>query len=97
MTLRQLPSCFAYVKLAGCMSSHNPLTGGQLRRVKQDIAEMRKHAEQVLQLMTAGYGESDQRTVRAGELTAAIQRLEWAIERSEQSGERAKRLADKRA
>jgi hypothetical protein len=36
-------------------------------------------------------------TVRAGELTAAIQRLEWAIERSEQAGKKAKRLADTRA
>ena len=68
------------------MPSHHPLTVDQLRRVKQGIEEMQKHAEKVLQLMTAGYGESDERTIRAGELTAAIQRLEWAIERSEQAG-----------
>src|SRR5262245_9933002 len=97
MTLRLLLRCFAYVRLAGCMPSHHPLTGDQLRSINQDIAEMRKHADKVLQLMTAGYGESDERTIRAGELNAAIQGLEWAMERSEQAGEKAKRLDDKRA
>ena len=32
--------------------------------------------------MTAGYGDSDPRAIRAGELNAAIQRLQWELDRS---------------
>ena len=32
--------------------------------------------------MTAGYGASDPKAIRAGELNSAIQRLQWELERS---------------
>ena len=43
---------------------------------------MKDRAEEIAKLMAAGYGVSDPRAVRAGELNAAIQRLQWELERS---------------
>ena len=42
---------------------------------------MKERAEEIAQLMTAGYGPSDRKAVRADELNAAIQRLQWELER----------------
>ena len=43
---------------------------------------MKEQAEEISQLMVAGYGASDPKAIRAGELKAAIQRLQWELERS---------------
>ena len=43
---------------------------------------MQERAEEISRLMTAGYGASDPKAIRAGELNSAIQRLEWELERS---------------
>ncbi len=43
---------------------------------------MRVRAEEISHLMKAGCGESDPRTLRAEELSAAVQRLQWAMERA---------------
>ena len=43
---------------------------------------MQQRAEEISQLMTAGYGESDPRAIRAGEVNAAIQRLQWELDRN---------------
>ena len=65
------------------MPSRYPLTIEQLREINRDLADMKVRAEEMLNLMGAACGEADQRAVRAQELAAAIQRLQWAIERSE--------------
>jgi hypothetical protein len=64
------------------MQDRYPLTVAQLRRTKEDLAAMQERAEEISRLMTAGYGASDPKAIRAGELNSAIQRLEWELERS---------------
>ena len=64
------------------MLDRHPLTVSQLRQAKEELAAMQQRAEEISQLMTAGYGDSDSRAIRAGELNAAIQRLQWELDRS---------------
>jgi hypothetical protein len=64
------------------MQDRYPLTVAQLRRTKADLAAMRERAEEISRLMAAGYGASDPKAIRAGELSSAIQRLQWELERS---------------
>lgn len=42
---------------------------------------MQEQAEEISRLLAAGYGDSDPKSIRAGELNAAIQRLRWELER----------------
>ena len=63
------------------MTATYPLTADQFRQIEQDLAEMRVRAEEIFHLMSVGCGESDPRTSRAEEITGAIQRLQWAMER----------------
>lgn len=64
------------------MLDRYPLTVSQLRQAKEELATMQQRAEEISQLMTAGYGESDPRAIRAGEVNAAIQRLQWELDRN---------------
>jgi hypothetical protein len=64
------------------MQDRYPLTISQLRQAREELAAMKQRAEEISQLMTAGYGDSDPRAIRAGELNAAIQRLQWELDRS---------------
>ena len=64
------------------MEDRYPLTIAQLRQAKEDLAAMKTQAEEIARLMSAGYGPSDPKSVRADELNAAIQRLMWELERS---------------
>jgi hypothetical protein len=43
---------------------------------------MQERAEEISKLMTAAYGSSDPRAIRAGEVNAAIQRMLWELDRS---------------
>ena len=63
------------------MMDRYPLTVAQLRQAREDLAAMRERAEEISKLMMAGYGPSDRKAVRADELNAAIQRLQWELER----------------
>jgi hypothetical protein len=65
------------------MATQYPLTVEQLSQMKQDLSEMEVRASEIHHLMAAGFGEADQRTIRAEELSAAIQRLRWAMERTD--------------
>ena len=64
------------------MLDRYPLTISQLRQAKEELAVMKQRAEEISQLMAAGYGDADPRTIRAGELNAAVQRLQWELDRS---------------
>jgi hypothetical protein len=59
-----------------------PLTVAQLRWISDELAAMKERAESISQLMTAGYGNTDQRAIRAGDIYGAIQRLQWELERA---------------
>jgi len=63
------------------MATQYPLTIEQMRTMAQDLEDMKVRADEMFHLMSAGCGETDPRTVRAEELVAAIQRLQWALER----------------
>jgi hypothetical protein len=43
---------------------------------------MKEQAEELYQLLSASYGDSDPRAIRAGEFNGTIQRLIWELERS---------------
>jgi hypothetical protein len=64
------------------MQDQYPLTISQVRQAKDELAEMKERAEELSQLLAAGYGASDPKAIRAGELNAAIQRLQWELDRS---------------
>jgi hypothetical protein len=64
------------------MQDRYPLTVAQLRQTNEDLAAMQARAEEISRLMAAGYGASDPKAIRAGELHSAIQRLQWELERS---------------
>lgn len=68
------------------MPDRYPLTIAQLRQAKEDLAAMQERAEEISKLMTAAYGSSDPRAIRAGEVNAAIQRLQWELERNAGGG-----------
>lgn len=63
------------------MPDRYPLTIEQTRQTQQDIDEMTGRAEEIAKLMSAAYGDSDQRTIRAQECHAALQRLQWELGR----------------
>ena len=64
------------------MQDRYPLTIAQLRQAQEELALMKERAEEISQLMSAGYGDSDSKAIRAGEIYSAIQRLQWELERS---------------
>ena len=64
------------------MPDQYPLTIAQLRQAREELAAMQERAEEISKLMTAAYGSSDPRAIRAGEVNAAIQRMQWELERS---------------
>jgi hypothetical protein len=54
--------------------------------MKHDLEEMKVRSDEMASLLAAGLGDEDQRTLRAQEVSAAIQRLQWAMERSGRRG-----------
>jgi hypothetical protein len=64
------------------MPDRYPLTVAQLRQTTEELSAMKVRAEEISRLMAAGYGASDSKTIRAGELNSAIQRLQWELERN---------------
>ena len=65
------------------MAERNPMTFQQRQVLKQDLAELREKLAEVVSLIHACYGEKQEPFVRAEETAAALQRLEWALEREE--------------
>jgi hypothetical protein len=61
------------------IAEHYPLSNDQLQDVQRDILEMNARADELAQLFAAAFGEADQRTIRAKEIDAAFQRLQWAM------------------
>ncbi len=63
------------------MVDHEPLSIRQLQQVQEDMAELIDRAEKTTKHMLAVYGPEDPRVVRVQEVGAAIQRLQWAMDR----------------
>ena len=65
------------------MAKRHPMTIQQRQALKQDLGELRGKLAEVVSLIRAGYGENTEPFVRAEETAAALQRLEWVLEREE--------------
>jgi hypothetical protein len=61
---------------------HYPLTNDQIQEFQQDVLEMETRSDEIARLLSAALGEDDQRTIRAKEINAAFQRLQWEMQRS---------------
>jgi hypothetical protein len=59
----------------------HPLTVEQRRRLDQDIAIVQERLQNISVLMHACYGDESQAAIRADEITGALQRLKWELER----------------
>ena len=80
MSLRRIGTMIACA-LDKMTVNHFPLTIDQVRQANAEICAIAQCAEELAQLLSAGYGEFDPRAVRAQEAHAAVQRLQWEMER----------------
>jgi hypothetical protein len=65
------------------MAERYPMTIQQRQVLQQDIAELREKLAEVVSLVRVCFGENKEAFVRAEETAAALQRLEWVLEREE--------------
>ena len=61
-----------------------PLTAEQKSQLDQDLKYIEQRLQDITVLMRAGYGEDSQAAVRAEEISAALQRLKWELERAQE-------------
>ena len=57
------------------------MTVQQRQLLTQDLAETRSKLEGILDLVRTSFGEDSDAFIRAQEVDASLQRLEWALER----------------
>lgn len=62
----------------------HPLTVEQRKQLDQDLACVEERLEAIAVLMCACHGDDSPLAIRAGEVAAALQRLKWELERTEQ-------------
>jgi hypothetical protein len=63
-------------------TEHYPLTNDQIQEIQRDLLEMKTRSDEIARLLSAAFGEADQRTIRAEEINAAFERLRWEMQRS---------------
>ena len=61
-----------------------PLTSDQKRQLDEDLTKVDDRLQEIIILMRATYGEASQPVIRAEETAAALQRLKWMLERTQQ-------------
>jgi hypothetical protein len=64
-----------------------PLTAEQRKQFDQDLAWVEDRLEGIAVLMSACYGDYSPPATRAGEVSAALQRLKWELKRTEQENQ----------
>ena len=62
----------------------HPLTVAQRKQLDQDLACFEERLEATAVLMCACYDDDSPPAIRAGEVAAALQRLKWELERTEE-------------
>jgi hypothetical protein len=62
----------------------HPLRVEQRKQLDQDLACVEERLEAIAVLMCACHGDDSPLAIRAGEVAAALQRLKWELERTEQ-------------
>jgi hypothetical protein len=65
------------------MAKRYPPTKEQMSDLTKQMAKLRRICDEVRSGIVTIYGDEDPRASRAGEVCASVQRLEWALERSE--------------
>ena len=63
------------------MVIREPATAQQKTELAGNLARLKDTCAETLELVTTVYGPEDKRTIRAGELCDALQRLVWDVER----------------
>ncbi len=61
-----------------------PITSDQKRQLDEDLTKVDDRLQEIIILMRATYGEESQPVIRAEETAAALQRLKWVLERTQQ-------------
>jgi hypothetical protein len=59
-----------------------PLTNDQAVQLRHDLTLVEERLQDIAILMRISYGEESQPVIRADETVAALQRLKWALERT---------------
>ena len=67
------------------MIERHPLTVAQARQLDMDLQELIERAGELARMLSAAYGDSDSRTIRAQETEAALHRLQLEITRGKAS------------
>ena len=62
----------------------NPLTTEQKRQLDGDLAYVEERLRDITVLMRVCHGDDSQVAIRADETAAALQRLKWELERTQQ-------------
>ena len=62
----------------------HPFTTDQRKQLDEDLACVEERLEAIAVLMCACHGDDSPPAIRAGEASAALQRLKWELERTEQ-------------
>jgi hypothetical protein len=60
-----------------------PLTDEQVVQLRHDLTLVEERLQDIAILMRVCYGEDSQVVIRADETAAALQRLKWALERTQ--------------
>jgi hypothetical protein len=71
------------------MAEHVAPSVAQLKITIDRIQAMETDAREIANFMYASYGAYDRRAIRAGEMLAAIQRMRWELEPSNQQARHA--------
>jgi len=59
-----------------------PLTAEQAVQLRHDLTLVEERLQDIAILMRVCYGEDSQAVIRADEIAASLQRLKWALERT---------------
>ena len=59
-----------------------PLTNDQALQLRHDLTLIEERLQDIAILMRVCYGEDSQAVIRADEIAASLQRLKWALERT---------------
>lgn len=59
-----------------------PLTADQAVQLRRDLTLIEERLQDIAILMRICYGDDSQAVIRADEISAALQRLKWALERT---------------
>jgi len=78
------PADSAKISIMPSSRELHPLTDEQQAQLRDDLTLVEERLRDIAVLMRACYGEDSQAAFRADEVNAALQRLKWQLERTQQ-------------